>query len=224
MQSKELATVGQRTFVLVFDDAEDVIPALVGFAAAQGLTAAGFTGLGAFSRAELGFFDTDRRDYDRIPVDDQTEVLSLVGNVADLDGRPRLHAHVVLGRRDGSAPRRAPPAGHRAPDSRNPADREPAPPPAKRGRANRPPPHRPRPGRLTCPAARELLLPSTDKYPRGSARGQRAPSLRRLVMGRTRHTAITSPSRPRCSGPRQCGATAARQCASVQAGSSDGMR
>jgi uncharacterized protein len=103
MQSKELATVGQRTFVLVFDDAEDVIPALVGFAAAQGLTAAGFTGLGAFSRAELGFFDTDRRDYDRIPVDDQTEVLSLVGNVADLDGRPRLHAHVVLGRRDGSA-------------------------------------------------------------------------------------------------------------------------
>jgi predicted DNA-binding protein with PD1-like motif len=103
MQSKELATVGQRTFVLVFEEGEDVLPALEGFATAQGLTAAGFTGLGAFSRAELGFFDTDRKDYDRIPVDDQTEVLSLVGNIAELDGAPRLHAHVVLGLRDGGA-------------------------------------------------------------------------------------------------------------------------
>ena len=103
MQSKELAVVGTRTFVIVFEEGEDVLSGLEGFAVAQDLTAAEFTGLGAFSRAVLGFFDTERRDYERIEVDEQVEVLSLVGNVAEFDGKPKLHPHVVLGRRDGSA-------------------------------------------------------------------------------------------------------------------------
>jgi predicted DNA-binding protein with PD1-like motif len=103
MQSKELATVGQRTFVIVFDEGEEVIQGLEGFAAAQDLTAAEFTGLGAFSGAVLGFFDMGKRDYERIGVDEQVEVLTLVGNIADHDGKPKLHPHVVLGRRDGSA-------------------------------------------------------------------------------------------------------------------------
>lgn len=103
MKSKELATVGQRTFVIVFDEGEDVIPGLEGFAAAQDLTAAEFSGLGAFSQAVLGFFDMDKRDYERIAVDEQVEVLTLVGNVAEHESKPKLHPHVVLGRRDGSA-------------------------------------------------------------------------------------------------------------------------
>ena len=103
MQSKELATVGQRTWVLVFEADEDVLPALEGFAVAQDLTAASFTGLGAFSRAVLGFFDMESRDYARIEVDEQVEVLTLVGNVAEFEGKPKLHPHVVLGRRDGMA-------------------------------------------------------------------------------------------------------------------------
>lgn len=103
MQSKELAVVGTRTFVIVFEEGEDVLPALEGFAVAQDLTAAEFTGLGAFSGAVLGFFDLDRRDYERIEVDEQVEVLSLVGNVSEFEGKPKLHPHVVLGRRDGSA-------------------------------------------------------------------------------------------------------------------------
>jgi uncharacterized protein len=103
MLSKELATVGQRTFVIVFDEGEDVISGLEGFAVAQDLTAAEFTGLGAFSSAVLGFFDMEKRDYERIEIDEQVEVLTLLGNVAEHDGKPKLHPHVVLGRRDGSA-------------------------------------------------------------------------------------------------------------------------
>jgi uncharacterized protein len=103
MQSKELATVGQRTFVVVFDEGEDVMSALEGFAAAQSLSAAEFTGIGAFSRAVLGFFEMETHDYARIEVGEQVEVLSLLGNVADHEGKARLHAHVVLGRRDGTA-------------------------------------------------------------------------------------------------------------------------
>ena len=31
------------------------------------------------------------------------EVLSFVGNIAEADGNPKLHAHVVIGKRDGTA-------------------------------------------------------------------------------------------------------------------------
>ena len=40
---------------------------------------------------------------ERIPVKEQVEVLALVGDIALQEGKPKLHAHVVLGRRDGSA-------------------------------------------------------------------------------------------------------------------------
>ncbi len=40
--------------------------------------------------------------YEEIPVREQVEVVSLVGDIALRDGEPALHAHVVLARRDGS--------------------------------------------------------------------------------------------------------------------------
>lgn len=94
---------GQRTFVLVFDKDEEVIEALTGFAREEELTAAHFSAIGAFSRATVGFFDRDRKDYRKIPLGEQVEVLSLAGNIV-LDGRePKVHAHVVLGKPDGTA-------------------------------------------------------------------------------------------------------------------------
>jgi uncharacterized protein len=51
----------------------------------------------------LGYFDADRREYDRIPVAGDTEVLAFLGNLSVTEEGPRLHAHVTLSRRDGSA-------------------------------------------------------------------------------------------------------------------------
>lgn len=63
---------------------------------------ASFTGIGAFSSVTLGFFCLDRKDYRKIPIREQTEVVSLVGNVA-LDGEsPKIHAHAVVATNDGT--------------------------------------------------------------------------------------------------------------------------
>jgi predicted DNA-binding protein with PD1-like motif len=51
----------------------------------------------------VGFFDAERKDYDRITVGEDTEVLALLGNLTVMDDAPRVHAHVTLSRRDGSA-------------------------------------------------------------------------------------------------------------------------
>jgi predicted DNA-binding protein with PD1-like motif len=94
---------GTRTFVLVFSTGEHVSEPLLAFARTHDVAAASLTGIGAFERATLGYFDMQKRDYRRIPIDEQVEVVSLVGNVACADEGPKLHAHVVVARQDGTA-------------------------------------------------------------------------------------------------------------------------
>ena len=90
-------------FAVIFETGDDPVAGLTRFAAEQQLAASSFTAIGAFSEAQLGYFDWEKKDYERIPVKEQVEVLALVGDIALQDGKPKLHAHVVLGRRDGSA-------------------------------------------------------------------------------------------------------------------------
>lgn len=103
MRSKRIGEGERRTFVLVFEPGEEAIAALQGFAREQRLAAGHFTAIGAFSGATLGFFDRAKRAYEEIPVGEQVEVLSLAGNIAMKDGAPQVHAHVVVGKRDGTA-------------------------------------------------------------------------------------------------------------------------
>lgn len=103
MQSKRIHDGGSRTYALVFDPGEEVAQGLLDFALEENLRAARFTGIGAFQDVTLGFFELDRKDYHKIEIDEQVEVLTLAGNVADHDGEPRVHAHVVVGKRDGRA-------------------------------------------------------------------------------------------------------------------------
>ncbi|QFZ86830.1 MULTISPECIES: PPC domain-containing DNA-binding protein [Variovorax] len=102
MKSKILNAGPERTIALVFETGDEVMPLLEEFAKTHGLSASRFSAIGALRGAVLGYFDWERKEYERIPVGEQVEVLSLNGDVA-LDGdQPTVHAHAVLGRRDGS--------------------------------------------------------------------------------------------------------------------------
>ena len=102
MRSKVLNDGDERTTALIFDAGDEVMSLLARFAEAHGVRAARLTAIGAFSRAVLGYFDWQRKDYERIPVHEQVEVVALVGDVALERDRPKIHVHAVLGRRDGS--------------------------------------------------------------------------------------------------------------------------
>ena len=68
------------------------------------MTAAHFTAIGAFRSVTLGYFNWETKEYEPIPIREQVEVLSLIGDVAiDAEGQPVVHAHVVVGRNDGTA-------------------------------------------------------------------------------------------------------------------------
>lgn len=102
MKSTLLQEQGGRMFAVVFDKGDEVIAGLTDFAKQQGCDSSEFTAIGAFSGATLGYFDRERRDYRQIPIEEQVEVLSLVGNITLSDGKPKIHAHVVVGRSDGT--------------------------------------------------------------------------------------------------------------------------
>lgn len=102
MQTRLLNPGPPRVWAAVLETGEEVVQELTAFARRHRLVATQISAIGAFRSAVLGYFEFSRKDYRRIVVDEQCEVLSLLGDFALDGGEPRLHAHVVLGRSDGS--------------------------------------------------------------------------------------------------------------------------
>src|SRR5438093_4419903 len=98
MKFKLLNESGEKTFALVFEKGDEVIGQLKQFAADQRLLASHFTAIGALSDAVVGFFDPARKDYKRIAIREQMEVLSLAGDVTIEADAPKIHAHMVIGK------------------------------------------------------------------------------------------------------------------------------
>ncbi|HEY6822014.1 MAG TPA: PPC domain-containing DNA-binding protein [Burkholderiales bacterium] len=103
MRMQILSRGTERSFALVFETGEEPVELITTFAAEHHTRAARFSAIGAFSDAVLGYFDWQKKDYEKIRIAEQVEVLSLLGDIALADGKPKLHAHVVLGKRDGTA-------------------------------------------------------------------------------------------------------------------------
>jgi predicted DNA-binding protein with PD1-like motif len=102
MRSKLLNADPPVTYAVVLDTDDEVTRALGKFVREQEVEAASVTAIGAFRRALLGYFDWETKEYKKIHVDQQVEVLSLLGDVAVTDEGPALHLHAVLGKSDGS--------------------------------------------------------------------------------------------------------------------------
>ena len=103
MGARVIAAATERTWVVVPEQGADAVGQLQWWVRREGIGAARLTAIGGFERAVVGWFDWEAQDYRRITVDEQVEVVSLIGDVAVTGAEATLHAHVTLGRRDGSA-------------------------------------------------------------------------------------------------------------------------
>jgi predicted DNA-binding protein with PD1-like motif len=102
MRYKLLSSGDKATYALIFESGDEVVETMKTFAREHKLKASSFKAVGAFNEAMLGFFDFSIRDYKKIPVNEQVEVLSLIGDVALYGDEPQAHMHVVLGRENGN--------------------------------------------------------------------------------------------------------------------------
>ena len=102
MKSKIVGDADVVTYVVVCDEGDEAMASLKRFVRSERLEAAQITGVGGFERATVGWFDRTARQFRHIPVDEPSEVLSLIGDVAEGQDGPGLNVHVVLGLSDGT--------------------------------------------------------------------------------------------------------------------------
>lgn len=104
MRTKELHEAGGAvTYAVIFETGDEVMAGLKQVAREHHLDASHFTAIGAFREVTLGYFEVDKKEYKHIPVHEQVEVLSLIGDITlDPKDEPQIHAHVVVGRADGT--------------------------------------------------------------------------------------------------------------------------
>jgi predicted DNA-binding protein with PD1-like motif len=104
MQVKLVSKPGEtRVWIAVLAEGEEAKQSLLDIAKKETIEDASFVALGAFSKATVAYFNWQKKKYQDIPVDEQVEVISLIGDIVpDEKGKASLHAHTVLGRSDGS--------------------------------------------------------------------------------------------------------------------------
>ena len=103
MQSRIIGE-NPKTYIVVFKTGEELAEGLKEFAQTENLSAASFKAIGAFSSVELGWFDWDTKKYmPSVQLSEQMELLSLIGDIALDKGKPTVHAHAVIGKKDGTA-------------------------------------------------------------------------------------------------------------------------
>lgn len=104
MKAKLLNDGSERTFVLIFQTGDEVVSSLQEFANAKNFGGSHFTAIGALSDVTFAWFDWNKKEYEKAAeLREQVEVLSLIGDIALDKGKPKIHAHIVVGKRDGTA-------------------------------------------------------------------------------------------------------------------------
>ena len=81
---------------LKIERGEEIIATLGEFAARAGVRSGALSGIGVAADLELGFFDPARREYVRRVFDQDHEIVGLMGNISEFEGRPYPHCHIVI--------------------------------------------------------------------------------------------------------------------------------
>ena len=103
MRSKLIAD-HPKTFALILETGDEVLSSLKTLAQSERLSSSSFKAIGALSRVELGWFNWETKKYETaVKLEEQVELLSLIGDIALKDDEPQVHAHLIVGRRDGTA-------------------------------------------------------------------------------------------------------------------------
>lgn len=79
---------------------EDIISALTELCEKENIGFAEVTGIGAVSRATVGFYDLSKGKYLPQTFDEPMEMVSLLGNMTRKDGKPYIHLHASFSGED----------------------------------------------------------------------------------------------------------------------------
>lgn len=100
---REFGLGAARTWKVSFKQGDDIMGGMARFAAAHPMQQAQLSGIGGVSRATLAWYDPKVGAFRRIEVNEKCEISGVTGTITtDAQGKPNVHLHLVLSRRDGS--------------------------------------------------------------------------------------------------------------------------
>src|SRR5438067_104586 len=67
MKAKLLSERGEKTYAVIFETGDEVVSGLTSFATEQHLAASHLTAIGAFQDVTLGYFDWQKKHYQKVP-------------------------------------------------------------------------------------------------------------------------------------------------------------
>jgi hypothetical protein len=93
---------GVKHYAVVFAKGDEVMSGLTDFARQNKITSASFTAIGAFSRATVAWFDESRKEFKLNPINQQVELVSMIGDIALSGDQAAVHTHVAVASPDGT--------------------------------------------------------------------------------------------------------------------------
>ena len=78
----------------------ELVKEIKGFAEEHNIGCGMVNIIGALKSATLGYFNRNKKKYERIEVDEQSELVSCIGNISLKDNDVFVHLHAVLASRD----------------------------------------------------------------------------------------------------------------------------
>lgn len=92
-----------RTYAVICDTGDELAASLNQLATEQKLASSSFKAIGALSSVKLAWYNPETKKYQTsVDLDEQVELLSMIGDIALKDGEPQVHAHLVVGKADGT--------------------------------------------------------------------------------------------------------------------------
>ena len=93
---------GVKNYAIILAKGDEVMSGLTDFARQNKVTSASFTGIGAFSHATVAWFDDAKKEFRLIPIEQQVELVSMIGDIALVNDQPAVHTHVAVASSDGT--------------------------------------------------------------------------------------------------------------------------
>jgi len=93
---------GVKNYAIILAKGDEVMSGLTDFARQNKVASASFTAIGAFSHASVAWFDDGRKEFRLIPIEQQVELVLMIGDIALVNDQPVVHTHVSVASSDGT--------------------------------------------------------------------------------------------------------------------------
>lgn len=94
--SVQARQVGTSRWIVALEKGEEIISVLTSFLEEQEIRGGFLTGLGSLRDITLGYFDFEKKEYEKRVFDEVMELGNLTGSIGTVEGKPFAHLHATV--------------------------------------------------------------------------------------------------------------------------------